>query len=164
MEFCQPCLGQDHERFVLCCVVKGPVGSVVGEGGHDPEVNLREGHLPEGTGVDRHRDQGDVGVGRLLKKTVRHREIEKFTYFFRIKIYCVSWCLFCPTDSPFLFLLNILDHACKCLGLQNHKDLPFCLAAQSSFISLVVCLSVCLSVSWLQYLCKKVTFRVSNGN
>ena len=27
-----------------------PVGGVVGEGGHDPEVDVRQGHLPAGAG------------------------------------------------------------------------------------------------------------------
>ena len=42
------------------------VGGVVGEGGHDPGVDLGQGHPPAGAGLDGHGDQSDVGVGRLL--------------------------------------------------------------------------------------------------
>ena len=43
-----------------------PVGGVVGEGGHYPGVDLCQGQPPAGAGLDGHRDQCDVGVGRLL--------------------------------------------------------------------------------------------------
>ena len=43
-----------------------PVGGVVGEGCHDPGVDLCQGHPPAGAGLDGHGDQGNVGVGRLL--------------------------------------------------------------------------------------------------
>ena len=42
------------------------VGGVVGEGGHDPGVDLGQGLPPAGTGLDGHGDESDVGVGRLL--------------------------------------------------------------------------------------------------
>ena len=42
------------------------VGGVVGEGGHDPGVDLGQGLPPAGTGLDGHGDEGNVGVRRLL--------------------------------------------------------------------------------------------------
>ena len=42
------------------------VGGVVGEGGHDPGVDLGQGLPPAGTGLDGHGDESNVGVGRLL--------------------------------------------------------------------------------------------------
>ena len=43
-----------------------PVDGVVGEGRHDPGVDLSQRHPPGGRGLDRHRDQRDVGVRGLL--------------------------------------------------------------------------------------------------
>ena len=43
-----------------------PVGGVVGEGRHDPGVDLCQGHPPAGTGLDGHGDESNVGVGGLL--------------------------------------------------------------------------------------------------
>ena len=43
------------------------VDGVVGEGRHDPGVDLRQRHPPGGRGLDGHRDERDVGVRGLLR-------------------------------------------------------------------------------------------------
>ena len=43
-----------------------PVDWIVGEGRHDPGVDLSQRHPPGGRGLDGHRDQRDVGVRGLL--------------------------------------------------------------------------------------------------